>query len=78
MLDDHYISMPQSHMATSKQSPTIRIGLNEDQYRVLKVYCAREGLSISEFVTDMIKRRLMRDLKLKPTVSVDESDNRDD
>ncbi len=70
--------MRQSHMPTSKQSPTIRIGLNEDQYRVLKVYCAREGLSISEFVTEMIKSRLMRDLKLQSTLSVDETDNHDD
>jgi len=70
--------MQQSNMPTTKQSPTVRIGLDGDQYRALKVWCAREGLTISEFVTDMIKSRLMRQSKLKPALSVDETDNRDD
>jgi len=70
--------MQQSHMATSKQSPTIRIGLNEAEYRALKSWCAMEGMSVNTFFTRYARNCLARRAKNKVLIPADEIDNRDD
>jgi len=65
-------------MPTSKQSPTIRIGLNEAEYRALKSWCAMEGMSVNTFFTRYARTCLARRAKNKALVSIDETDNRDD
>ncbi len=52
--------MQQSHMATSKQSPTVRLNLSPAEYRALKVWCASEGITISALLTNYCRAALAR------------------
>jgi hypothetical protein len=65
-------------MPTKQQTPTVRIGLNEAEYRALKSWCAMEGMSVQTLFTRYARTCLARRAKNKALISVDETDSRDD